>query len=33
MPLKGATVSEQRQRFIKDYLLNFYLNNNSGEKQ
>jgi len=24
MPWKGVTVSEQRQRFIEDYLLNFY---------
>jgi len=24
MPWKGVTVSEQRQRFIEDYLLNYY---------
>jgi len=24
MPLKGVTVSEQRQRFLEDYQLNYY---------
>ena len=24
MPWKGVTVSEQRQRFLEDYLLNYY---------
>jgi len=24
MPWKGVTVSEQRQRFIEDYMLNYY---------
>ena len=24
MPWKGVTVSEQRERFLEDYLLNYY---------
>jgi predicted DNA-binding protein YlxM (UPF0122 family) len=24
MPWEGVTVSEQKQRFIEDYLLNYY---------
>ncbi len=32
MPWKGVTVSEQRQRFIEDYLLNFYSKTELAER-
>jgi hypothetical protein len=32
MPWKGVTVSEQRQRFLEDYLLNFYSKTELAER-
>lgn len=32
MPWKGVTVSEQRQRFIEDYLLNYYTKTELAER-
>jgi len=32
MPWKGVTVSEQRHRFIEDYLLNFYSKTELAER-
>ncbi len=32
MPWKGVTVSEQRERFIEDYLLNFYSKSELAER-